>query len=155
MRLNDLPPSGNCSASLWGPGSSEIVSRCSSNDKAYHGYPFHNRLLRLHPFGYSPFNHPYRYGKSSKTAAQQCEYYEVDNNIFVYGGNITSTATYPCSVNSTETGTHGGDFTDFRFDSAANLGEILAQTNDSDMRTITGTLRPFQWRKLSRSGEIP
>lgn len=45
-------------------------------------------------FGYSPFN-PYRYGKrNSKTAAQQCRYYEVDN-IFVYmvetyiNGNIS------------------------------------------------------------------
>lgn len=39
--------------------------------------------------------------RSSKTAAQQCRYYEVDN-IFVYMVETYINGTYPCSVNSTE-----------------------------------------------------
>ena len=41
-------------------------------------------FLASHPFGYSPFNpYPTWRKRNSKTAAQACRYYEVDN-IFVY-----------------------------------------------------------------------
>lgn len=53
-----------------------------------------NRLLRLHPLVIHPLTLTDMAKRSSKTAAQQCRYYEVDN-IFVYmvetyiNGNIS------------------------------------------------------------------
>ena len=65
-----------------------------SGDRRNRGYPFHNRLLRLHPLVIHPLTPTEMAKRSSKTAAQQCRYYEVDN-IFVYmvetyiNGNIS------------------------------------------------------------------
>ena len=65
-----------------------------SGDRRNRDYPFHNRLLRLHPLVIHPLTPTEMAKRSSKTAAQQCRYYEVDN-IFVYmvetyiNGNIS------------------------------------------------------------------
>ena len=65
-----------------------------SGDRHNRGYPLNHRLLRLHPWATNPFIPPDMANRSSKTAAQQCRYYEVDN-IFVYmvetyiNGNIS------------------------------------------------------------------
>ena len=65
-----------------------------SGDRHHRGYPFHNRLLRLHPLVIHPLILTDMAKRNSKTAAQQCRYYEVDN-IFEYmvetyiNGNIS------------------------------------------------------------------
>lgn len=58
------------------------------------GDSFHHCLLRLHPLVIHPLTLTDMAKRNSKTAAQQCRYYEVDN-IFVYmvetyiNGNIS------------------------------------------------------------------
>ena len=65
-----------------------------SGDRHNRGYPLHNRLIRFHPLVIHPLILTDMAKRSSKTAAQQCRYYEVDN-IFVYmvetyiNGNIS------------------------------------------------------------------
>ena len=65
-----------------------------SGDRHNRGYPFHNRLLRLHSLVIHPLTLTDMAKRSSRTAAQQCRYYEVDN-IFEYmvetyiNGNIS------------------------------------------------------------------
>jgi len=65
-----------------------------SGDRHNRGYSFHNRLLRLHPLVIHPLILTDMAKRNSKTAAQQCRYYEVDN-IFEYmvetyiNGNIS------------------------------------------------------------------
>ena len=65
-----------------------------SGDRHNRGYPFHNRLLRLHPLVIHPLIPTDMAKRRSKTAGQQCRYYEVDN-IFEYmvetylNGNIS------------------------------------------------------------------
>ena len=65
-----------------------------SGDRHNRGSPFHNRLLRLHSLVIHPLIPTNMAKRSSKTAAQQCRYYEVDN-IFEYmvetyiNGNIS------------------------------------------------------------------
>ena len=65
-----------------------------SGDRRNRGYPLNHRLLRLHPLVTNPLIPTDMAKRSSKTAAQQCRYYEVDN-IFVYmvetyiNGNIS------------------------------------------------------------------
>ena len=54
-----------------------------SGDRRNRGYPFRNRLLRFHPLVIHPLTLTDMAKRNSKTAAQQCRYYEVDN-IFVY-----------------------------------------------------------------------
>ena len=66
-----------------------------SGDRHNRGYPFHNRLLRLHSLVIHPLTLTDMAKRSSRTAAQQCRYYEVDN-IFEYmvsvylNGNISA-----------------------------------------------------------------
>ena len=52
-------------------------------DRYNRGYPFHHCLLWLHPLVIHPLTLTDMAKRNSKTAAQQCRYYEVDN-IFVY-----------------------------------------------------------------------
>ena len=52
-------------------------------DRCNRGYPFHHCLLWLHPLVIHPLTLTDMAKRNSKTAAQQCRYYEVDN-IFVY-----------------------------------------------------------------------
>ncbi len=65
-----------------------------SGDRRNRGYPLNHRILRLHPLVIHPLIPTDMAKRSSKTAAQQCRYYEVDN-IFVYmvetyiNGNIS------------------------------------------------------------------
>ena len=65
-----------------------------SGDRHNRGYPLHNRLIRLHPLVIHPLTLTDMAKRNSKTAAQQCRYYEVDN-IFEYmvetyiNGNIS------------------------------------------------------------------
>ena len=65
-----------------------------SDDRRNRGYPLNHRILRLHPLVIHPLIPTDMAKRSSKTAAQQCRYYEVDN-IFVYmvetyiNGNIS------------------------------------------------------------------
>ena len=65
-----------------------------SGDRRNRGYPLNHRILRLHPLVIHPLTPTDMAKRSSKTAAQQCRYYEVDN-IFVYmvetyiNGNIS------------------------------------------------------------------
>ena len=65
-----------------------------SGDRHHRGYPFHNRLLRLHSLVIHPLILTDMAKRNSKTAAQQCRYYEV-GNIFEYmvetyiNGNIS------------------------------------------------------------------
>ena len=54
-----------------------------SGDRCNRGYPFHHCLLRLHPLVIHPLTLTDMAKRNSKTVAQQCRYYEVDN-IFVY-----------------------------------------------------------------------
>ena len=79
---------------LWGIVR-EIVNRSvPSGDRHNRGYSFHNRLLRLHPLVIHPLILTDMAKRNSKTAAQQCRYYGVDN-IFEYmvetyiNGNIS------------------------------------------------------------------
>ena len=53
-----------------------------SGDRCNRGYPFHHCLLWLHPLVIHPLTLTDMAKRNSKTAAQQCRYYEVDN-IFV------------------------------------------------------------------------
>ena len=68
--------------------------RVPSGDRRNRGYPLNHRLLRLHPLVTNPLIPTEMAKRNSKTAAQQCRYYEVDN-IFVYmvetyiNGNIS------------------------------------------------------------------
>ena len=65
-----------------------------SGDRYNRGNPFGYRLLRLHPLVIHPLIPTDMAKRSSRTAAQQCRYYEVDN-IFEYmvetyiNGNIS------------------------------------------------------------------
>ncbi len=54
-----------------------------SGDRCNRGYPFHHPVLWLHPLVIHPLTLTDMAKRNSKTAAQQCRYYEVDN-IFVY-----------------------------------------------------------------------
>ena len=54
-----------------------------SGDRCNRGYPFHHCLLRLHPLVINSLTLTDMTKRNSKTVAQQCRYYEVDN-IFVY-----------------------------------------------------------------------
>lgn len=67
---------------LWGI-IREIVNSVPSGDRCNRGYPFHHCLLWLHPLVIHPLTLTDMAKRNSKTAAQQCRYYEVDN-IFVY-----------------------------------------------------------------------
>ena len=79
---------------LWGIIREIVNGSVPSGDRRNRGYPFRNRLLRLHPLVIHPLTLTDMAKRSSKTAAQQCRYYEVDN-IFVYmvetyiNGNIS------------------------------------------------------------------
>ena len=46
-----------------------------SGDRHNRGYPFHNRLLRLHPLVIHPLILTDMAKRNNKTAAQQCRYY--------------------------------------------------------------------------------
>ena len=50
-----------------------------SGDRRNRGYPFHHRFLRFHPLVIHPLIPTDMAKRNSKTAAQQCRYYEVDN----------------------------------------------------------------------------
>lgn len=50
-----------------------------SGDRHNRGYPFHNRLLRLHPLVIHPLIPTDMAKRRSRTAEQQCRYYEVGN----------------------------------------------------------------------------
>ena len=87
-----------------------------SGDRRNRGYPFRNRLLRFHPLVIHPLILTDMAKRSSKTAAQQCRYYEVDN-IFVYmvetyiNGNISVFRELYRELNKDAR----RDFTDFLF----------------------------------------
>ena len=72
-----------CSASVWGIDQRDCKRSVPSGDRCNRGYPFHHCLLWLHPLVIHPLTLTDMAKRNSKTAAQQCRYYEVDN-IFVY-----------------------------------------------------------------------
>ena len=68
---------------LWGHHQRDCKRSVPSGDRCNRGYPFHHCLLWLHPLVIHPLTLTDMAKRNSKTAAQQCRYYEVDN-IFVY-----------------------------------------------------------------------
>ena len=92
---------------------------------------FHNRLLRLHPLVIHPLILTDMAKRNSKTAAQQCRYYEVDN-IFEYmvetyiNGNISVFRELYHELNKDAR----KDFTDFLLSEVEPIywREILKQT---------------------------
>ena len=82
MRLNDAHrllgvrhPLGHCTR--------DCERSVPSGDRRNRGCAFSHRPLRLHPLAIHPLTLTDMAKRNSKTVAQQCRYYEVDN-IFVY-----------------------------------------------------------------------
>ena len=102
-----------------------------SGDRHNRGYPFHNRLLRLHPLVIHPLILTDMAKRRSKTVEQQCRYYEV-GNIFEYmvetyiNGNISVFRELYHELNKDAR----KDFTDFLLSEVEPIywREILKQT---------------------------
>ena len=102
-----------------------------SGDRCNRGYPFHHCLLRLHPLVIHPLTLTDMAKRNSKTAAQQCRYYEVDN-IFEYmvetyiNGNFS---TFRETIPRTEQGRTEGLY---RFPSQRGRADLLERDTETD-----------------------